>query len=483
MFDYRPITFVIGLLLCIVAAAMLLPALVDLAAGHADWTVFAASAGVTFFVGAALSITSRASDFQLRVKEAFVLTTLSWLVIAAFGALPFAFSAFDLSYTDAFFESMSGVTTTGSTVIVGLDGAPPGLLIWRAMLQWLGGIGIIVMAISIMPMLRIGGMQLFRMESSEKSEKALPRAAQVASSIAFLYVALTLTCAGAYAVAGMPAFDAIAHSMTTVATGGFSTSDLSIGYYGSAAVDYVGVVFMISGSLPFVLYLRAVRGDVMSLLRDEQVRLFFTILATIVVVMALYLWATREQLGLLLAFRLAAFNVTSVMTGTGYATSDFGQWGPFAVSAMLFVMFIGGCAGSTTCGIKIFRFQVLYATTRTQLRKLTHPNGVFITYYNRKPVPESVSASVMAFFFVYMVSFAVLSAALGLAGLDFITAVSGAATAISNVGPGLGNTIGPTTTFASLPDSAKWLMSFGMLLGRLELFTVLILFAPRFWKS
>lgn len=482
MLDVRPILFVLGLLLSVLAAAMLVPAAVDLAAGNEDWQVFGASAAVTLFVGVALAITSRGTPTDLNVRQAFVLTTMTWVVTAAFGALPFAFSELNLSYTDAFFESMSGVTTTGSTVIIGLDSAPPGLLLWRALLQWLGGIGIIVMALSVLPVLRVGGMQLFRMESSDTSEKVLPRAAQIASAIGLIYVALTLICAACYALLGMSWFDAIAHAMTTIATGGFSTSDQSIGLFDSAGIDFVAATFMLLGGMPFVLYLRAVRGNPGALLRDSQVRWFLAIAFTAVAVMTVYLMDQFSALPFLDALRLSAFNVISVMTGTGYATDDFSLWGTFAVVGLFLLMVVGGCAGSTTCGIKIFRFQVLYATTRAQLAKLLHPHGVFTPYYNDKPIPETVAESVMSFFFLFALCFCLLAAGLSLMGLDYLTSMSGAATSIANVGPGLGDVIGPAGTFAPLPDAAKWLLAFGMLLGRLELFTVLVLLAPSFWR-
>ncbi len=482
MLDIRPVLFVIGLLLSVLAVAMLLPAMVDLTSGNQDWQVFGASAAVTLFVGVALTITSRGATPNLNVRQAFLLTTLSWLVIAAFGALPFAFSALDLSYTDAFFESMSGVTTTGSTVIEDLDFAPPGLLLWRALLQWLGGIGIIVMALSVLPMLRVGGMQLFRMESSDTSEKVLPRAAQIATAIGLIYLALTLICAACYAILGMTWFDAVAHAMTTIATGGFSTSDDSIGVFNSAGIDVVATTFMLLGAMPFVLYLRAVRGNPLALLRDSQVRWFLSIAFTAVAVMTVYLMWQFRGLPFPDALRLSAFNVVSVMTGTGYATDDFSRWGTFAVVGLFLLMVVGGCAGSTSCGIKIFRFQVLYATTSAQLSKLLQPHGVFTPYYNDKPIPETVAESVMSFFFLFALCFCLLAAGLSLMGLDYLTSMSGAATSIANVGPGLGEVIGPTETFASLPDAAKWLLAFGMLLGRLELFTVLVLLAPGFWR-
>ncbi len=427
-------------------------------------------------------LTMRTGETRITTRQAFLLTTLSWLVIGIFGALPFAFADLNLSFTDAVFESMSGITTTGATVLTGLDSAPPGILLWRALLQWLGGIGIIVMAVAILPKLSVGGMQLFRTESSDQSEKAFPRVAQVATAIGMLYVGLTALCAALYWIAGMTGFEAMAHSMTTIATGGFSTRDGSVGAFNSAAIDWIAVVFMILGSLPFVLYLRAVRGNLMPLIRDSQVRWFLIIAAASVAL--LVVWQTlMNGVHFGEALRTVSFNAISIMTGTGYSSADFGLWGAFPVALFFFLMFVGGCAGSTTCGIKIFRFQVLYANTVSQISKLMQPHGVFIPHFNHRPIPEAASESVLSFFFLYIMSFGALAIGLGWMGLDFLTAVSGAASAIANVGPGLGPEIGPSGTYAALPDIAKWLLSFGMLLGRLELFTVLVLLTPAFWRS
>jgi trk system potassium uptake protein TrkH len=479
--DFRPIFFVLGVLLSTVAVAMLVPAFVDLAVKNEDWQVFAVASALTFFVGIMLVLTCRARSRTLSVRQAFVLTTLVWVALPAFAAIPFAFSNLDLTYTDAFFESMSGLTTTGSTVILGLDHAPPGILLWRSLLQWLGGVGIVMMAVSVLPMLQVGGMQLFRMEFAERMEKALPRAAQIAAWIGGIYLFLTVLCGVLYFVAGMAGFEAINHAMTTVATGGYSTRDSSIGFYQSAWIDIIATVFMIAGSLPFLLYFQAIRGKIMDLFRDSQVQWFLSILGFSILVMILYLWRVEEW-ELWRAVRLALFNITSVMTGTGYATDDFALWGALAMPMFFMLMFIGGCAGSTTCGIKVFRFQVLLQTARMQFRRLLQPHGVFIAYYNGKPIPETVAESVMSFFFLFVTLFVLLALALGLIGLDFITATSGAATAIANVGPGLGPIIGPVGNFSTLPDLAKWVLAFGMLIGRLEIFTVLILLSPRFWK-
>ncbi|MDP6343596.1 MAG: TrkH family potassium uptake protein [Alphaproteobacteria bacterium] len=470
------------MLLLVLGLTMLVPALLDARADNPDWQVFLAAAFLTGFVGGALTITSWGTEGDLPLRQAFLLTTTSWVVMPAFAALPLAFADLNLSYTDAFFEAMSGLTTTGSTVISGLEEAPPGILIWRALLQWLGGIGIIVTAVAILPMLGVGGMQLFRMESSDSAEKALPRTAQIAAVIGIIYLALSALCALVYWAAGMPAFDAAAHAMTTIATGGFSTSDRSVGGYDSALIECTATAFMIVGSLPFLLYFQVARGRPLALWRDSQVRWFFAILAAAVAVMTLWRVAGNDQ-PLLETLRYTTFNVTSILTGTGYATTDYTEWGGFAVAMFLFVMFIGGCAGSTSCGIKIFRFQVLYAAVRTQMGRLLQPHGVFIANFNRRPIPESVMDSVMSFFFLFALGFAVLAVLLSLLGLDFLTAVSGAGTAIANVGPGLGQVIGPSGTFAPLPDAAKWLLSAGMLLGRLELLTVMVLFTPTFWRG
>ncbi|MFQ5972143.1 MAG: TrkH family potassium uptake protein [Alphaproteobacteria bacterium] len=482
MLDLRPVLYIVGILLTTLSVAMVLPAIADAATNHADWQVFLASAGLTLFIGVSLMLTTRTGDMRIGIRQAFILTALSWVTVTTFAALPFTFAELDLSYTDAFFEAMSGITTTGSTVLAGLDHVPPGILLWRALLQWLGGIGIVVMAVAVLPMLRVGGMQLFRTESSDTSEKVLPRAAQIANAIGYIYLALTLIFAGAYWALGMTGFEAIAHAMTTIATGGFSTSDRSFAHFDSAAIEWVAVIFMIVGSLPFVLYLQAVRGRPMTLVNDSQVRWFLAVVVLLVVAVAL-LHAASNDVGHARAFRLAAFNAVSIMTGTGYATASFDTWGGFAVVIFFLIMFIGGCAGSTTGGIKIFRFQVLYANAAAHLNRLLRPHGVFIPYYNRRPISDDVAFSVLSFFFLYVLVYVLLTILLGVFGLDFLTAVSGAASAISNVGPGLGPTIGPAGNFADLPATAKWVLSAGMLLGRLELFTILVLLAPTFWKT
>lgn len=479
--ELRPVLYIIGLLLSTLALSMTLPMIIDLYFGNSDWKVFFICILATAFFGGALVLTNSADNLgSINVKQTFILTSSSWLILSLFASLPLWLSELGLDFTDAFFEAMSAITTTGSTVITGLDYAPPGLLMWRAILQWLGGIGIIIMALSVLPFLKVGGMQLFRIELSE-NEKALPRATKLASSIAVIYLILTLGCALAYYKSGLNIFDAVTHAMTTISTGGFSTFDSSFASFETPWMDITAITFMILGSLPFVLYLKIFRGKPMALFGDSQVQWFIAVIIISTIIMSIYLFLNADMhYGM--AIRRAAFNVVSLITGTGFTNGDYNLWGGFAVNLLFFLMVVGGCAGSTTCGIKIFRWQVIRSVTNVQMKKLLHPHGIFIPHYNGKPIPETVSASVMSFFFVYALCFVGLSTALSFTGLDFITAMSGAATSISNVGPGMGDIIGPSGNFGPLPDTAKWLLCGGMLLGRLELFTVLVLFTPNFWR-
>ena len=486
MIDFRPISFVVGVLLATLGIALIFPALLDLALGHKNWQAFAAASVVTLFVGVALGMSNKVVAPELSIRQAFLLTTLSWLALTAFSALPFLWSEVQMSYTDAFFEAMSGLTTTGATVMTGIDKNSYGLLLWRSLLQWLGGVGIIVMALAVMPMLQIGGMQLFRMESSDNSEKIVPRATQLASTIATVYLFLTVLCVIGYLLAGMSFFDAIAHSMTTIATGGLSTHDQSIGFFPGDGVKYVAIVFMILGSLPFGLYLFALNGRVDRLYKDSQVRWFLIILAGFVLLtwMAQYL-GDAGKLGQSGAdkFKDAAFHTVSIMTGTGYATGDYGTWSPFAEVLFFTMMFIGGCAGSASCGIKIFRFQVLFQSIKHRLFSVVQPNGIYIPRYNGRPIEERVSTAVLSFIFLFLLCFAVFTFLLSLFDLDLMTAITASASCLTNVGPGLGDIVGPAGNFQPLPDGVKWLLSAAMLLGRLELFAVLVLFVPTFWRQ
>ena len=461
---------------------MLIPIFVQLLYNETNST-FLSSASITVFIGILLILSNLEENKKLNLQQAFLLTTLSWLSIAVFGSLPFILSDLNLSFVDSLFESMSGITTTGSTIITNLDNAPKGILIWRASLQWLGGIGIIVMAITVLPLLNIGGMQLFRIESSDTTEKILPKTREVTLIISIIYLTLTFACGIAYWVFGMSIFDSIAHSMTTIATGGFSTYSSSIGYFQNPKIEIVSIIFIILGSMPFIAYLKFVKGDKKIFFKDTQIKGLIYILIISVLLIFMYLMLNNKEYGFLENLRISTFNVVSILSGTGYVTADFSLWGKFPLIFFLFLMFVGGCAGSTTCGIKVFRFQILGHFILNQIKKLVYPRGIFSMKYNNEKISNTFIYSIITFVFLYFFIFFILAALLSLNGLDFVTALSGSASAISNVGPGLGEIIGPNGNFSDLPNFSKLSLSLGMLLGRLELFAVLVLFFPSFWKD
>jgi|TARA_A200000113_G_scaffold225958_1_gene249016 trk system potassium uptake protein TrkH len=460
----------------------MIPAFVDWLYGNNDWPAFVGASLLTLFVGAILYLSNRDSTTEhLELRQAFLLTNSAWISIALFGSLPFLLSEIDMSFTDAIFESTSGITTTGATVINNLEATSHGILIWRALLQWLGGVGIIVMALAVLPMLSIGGMQLFKTESYETPDKVVPKAASFAAGISIVYITLTVVWALMLWFAGMPLFDSIAHAMTTLATGGYSTRSDSLAAFNSSSIEIIVIFGMIVGSLPFVHYLAITKKGLKNLFKDDQVKLFLTLIVFVVLIVSIYL--NLNDIPFLEALRLASFNVISIITGTGFGTSDFNNWGGFPTTILLILMFIGGCAGSTTCGLRMARIQVLVANAKAQISKLIRPHAVVVSYYNQKPIPENVAESVMGFFFLYIISFAVIACLLGGLGLDLITAISGAASAIGNVGPGLGDIIGPSGTYQSIPELGKLFLCAGMILGRLEIFAILVMFSPLFWKN
>jgi trk system potassium uptake protein TrkH len=480
--DLRPVGYVIGLLVAVLGAAMLVPLLVDVAEGRGHWPVFLQSAVITILGGTAIALACASGVREgLTIQQTFLLTTSVWVALPLFGAIPFVLGDTDARLVDAVFEAMSGLTTTGGTVFTGLDTMPKGLLIWRAILQWLGGIGIIVVAMVFLPELRVGGMQIFKSESFDTLGKILPRAGQIATQISGLYVAFTLVCALVYLALGMSVFDATAHAMTTISTGGFANYDASFGAF-KGPIEYAAGVFIILSALPFVRYVQLINGNPVALHRDPQVRGF---VMTLVVLIALLLLLLDEGVHLdnEVALRETFFNVASIISGTGYASVDYMQWGSFAVALFFFIGLIGGCAGSTACSIKVFRYQLLFASIRAQLGRIRSPHGIFTPRYDGRPVAEEVLASVMTFFMFFVVTLGVVAVALSMTGLDFVTSVSGAAAALANVGPGLGDVIGPAGNYASINDTAKWILTGAMLLGRLELMAVFVIFTVKFWRA
>ncbi|SEO09362.1 TrkH family potassium uptake protein [Pseudomonas sp. NFACC39-1] len=477
----RFIGFILGIFLITLAASMAIPLITLMVyERNDDLSAFLWSSLITFVCGVLLVARGRPAHIQLRPRDMYLLTTASWGVVCTFAALPMVFIQ-HISYTDAFFETMSGITTTGSTILTGLDKASPGLLIWRSMLQWLGGIGFIGMAVAILPLLRVGGMRLFQTESSDWSEKVTPRSHVAATYILWLYLGLSALAALALWLAGMTPFEAINHAMTMISTGGFSTSDSSLANWSQPAIHWISVIIMIAGALPFTLYVATLRGNKRALFRDHQVRGFLGFLVITWLVVGTWL-SLNSDYAWLDAVRIVAVNVTSVVTTTGVALGDYSLWGSFALLLFFYLTFVGGCSGSTSGGLKIFRFQVAGALLMGSLKQLIHPRAVIQKKYNKHPIDEEIVRSLLTFSFFFTITIGAIALGLALIGLDWTTALTGAATAVCNVGPGLGSIIGPAGNFSTLPDAAKWLLTIGMLLGRLEILTVLVLFTPVFWK-
>ena len=482
MRDFRPILNILGLLLCIESIALLIPMFFDLINSNQDWKQFFYISCLTFLIGLVLYVGFKKENIKINLRQAFLLTIVSWFIIALFGSLPFVYTSSSLSFTDAFFEAVSGITTTGSTVIPNLEHISEGVLIWRSLLQWFGGIGIIVLAVAILPTLQIGGMQLLHMEHDDPYEKTLPKINKFIIEIASLYLSLTILCFFFYYIFGMTAFDSLLHCMTTISTGGFSNHSLSFGYYNSYSLENISVIFMILGSLPFVIFIQFIHGQKLSIFKDDQIKLFLFLLLLIIFITSLWL-KNYLNIDLFQAIRLATFNITSILTGTGYTSSNYNNWGGFGFVIILMIMFIGGCAGSTTGGIKIFRFQILFRGVRLQIKKLTQPHAVFLMKFNKKTVTENTYTSIISFFFIYILLFIFSGVSLSLFGIDFLTALSASASAISNVGPGIGEIIGPTGNYSSINSISKWILAITMLVGRLEIFTILVLFSKNFWKK
>ena len=480
MYNYKTVFYTLGTLQIILGVFMLIPVIIQLIYNELD-SGFVSASIITIVFGVLFFLSNLDHDKNIDLPQAFILTALSWLSIAIFGSLPFIFSNLNLNFTDAFFESMSGITTTGSTIITDLDNAPKGILLWRAILQWLGGIGIILMAITLMPIMNIGGMQLFKISSNDNGEKILPKSKEVSLRLIVIYSLLTFTCAIFYKLFGMNYFDSLTHSMTTIATGGFSNYNDSIGYFNNALIEINAIVFIILGSIPFIAYIKYLNGDKKVFYNDAQISFFIkTIIISVIIIFTFLLFKNINSETFLL--RQVIFNVVSILTGTGYVTTNYSNWGGFPLIFFLILMFIGGCAGSTACGLKIFRIHILYKFFVIQLKKFIYPRGVFVLKYGDNILNEKFISSIISFVFLYIIIFFIITTLLSISGLDFITAVSGAATSISNVGPGLGGMIGPNGNFSLLPDFSKWILTIGMILGRLELFAIIVLFIPSFWR-
>ncbi len=481
--QFERIGYVAGVLMMVTAFFMVAPMTVDIVSGNKDWQSFAHALGIIGILAGLLILVTRDhwKKDTLTLREAFITTSFSWLVVPLAGCLPFYFMADRLPFVDAWFEAVSGMTTTGATVLTNLDHEPPGILLWRSLLQWIGGVGIILMAMLILPFLRVGGMQIFRTESSDRSEKVLTREAELIPRIAITFVVLTLVCMMAYFSAGMTMFDALNHALTTISTGGFSTHDSSLGHYEQPAVHWVATIFMFAGSLPIILYIKSWQHRGLDIFRDVQVRGFIKISLFAVLVVTAYLVATGTY-GLTDAIRISAVNVMSIVSTTGYALGDFTAWGHGASGIFLVLMFLGGCTGSTAGAIKTYRLQAMALITQRYIDQLFSPNRVINLRYGNRQLDQEIILSILAFLTAFAGSVILVTVTLTLFDLDPLTAFSAAVTSLTNVGPGLGNTIGPAGNFASLPEGAKLVLIFAMILGRLEFFALLVLFSPRFWR-
>jgi len=476
-----PTILTLGLILLAISAAEALMALMSLALGDGLAVDFGITAALTGAFASACILTTKGRAFDLRFRDAALLTVAVWVIVPAFAAIPFFNDPIHMSPIDAYFEAVSGLTTTGATVMSDLDARPPSILLWRSTMQWIGGVGIIGLAIVVLPFLRIGGMALFQLESSEKHETNLPRLRSVALTVVAIYLAMTVLCFFAYWALGMSPFDALNHAFTTVCTGGYSTHDASFAQFDSLAIEWTAIVFMVGGSLPFLFYVRIFgRGSTRNRV-EPQVISFLVLLVVLVAVLATWL-VIVEPMQVFTAITKAAFTVVAITTSTGYASADYVAWGTFAAMLVFLMSFLGGCTGSTTGGIKMFRLHVLFAVVVQHIQRVFHPHIVSPLRYGERVVSDEQATSVGTFIFLFLLSFALLAIALSAVGLDPGTALSASIAAVGNIGPGAVPEIGPIETYALLPDAAKVLLSAAMILGRLEIMSVLILFLPSFYR-
>ena len=479
--NFRSVLYIIGLLISTLGCMMTIPTLFDLFSNHNNWSIFASTGIIIFLMGITIILAFKNKNTKIGNRETFLLSVLSWIFLAGIAALPFYLSDINLSYTDAFFEATSGITTTGSTILINIENVSNGILIWRSILQWLGGIGIIVMAVAALPLLHMSGLQLFFSEQIEPNDKLKERVNNLAKTIIIIYTIFTLICAILLNITGMSLFDSICHSMTTIATGGYSTKNNSIGYFDNIWIEIIIIMGMIAASLPFIIYAKSI-SNIKAVFMDKQVKGFLYTLIISIFIIAIWL-NLKLNVNFIESIRISAFNVISIITGTGYSTEDFSEWGSFAISMLFIFMLIGGCTGSTTGGIKIFRIQILWQVILQQIQKVIRPHQILKITYSKAIIDDKTTLSILAIIFLFILSIIIIAGLLYWMGLDLLTAFSAAATSIAVVGPGLSNEIGPLGNFSNLPNQAKWLLSAAMIIGRLEFLAVLILIMPSFWRK
>jgi trk system potassium uptake protein TrkH len=487
MTDFRPVAHIIGLVVAAMGALMLLPAALDWAAGHDNWAAFVKAGFISAVAGGGVALaTANAPRRSLDIRQIFLITTLTWVAACFFGALPFVMGVPRATWLDALFEATSGLTTTGATVFVGLQDLPPGVNLWRVMLHWLGGLGIVIIAMLFLPVMKVGGMQFFRSEGFDTLGKVLPRALDISSALVQVYVALTIGCAVAFVAFGMSGYDAVIHALSTVSTGGFSSYDSSFATF-SGTLEWVAILFMLAGCLPFVRLVQIWQGEWTPMWRDRQVRAFLRwnlyAVGTITAYALLRGDGGATGADALSVLRETAFNTVSIFTGTGLTSADLTAWGPFAFAVLFLVGLIGGCTSSTGCSVKVFRWLILWEAVKLQIRRILQPDAVNTLRYEARTVDQDVLDAVIFFFAAFVLTFGLLAVALALSGLSFGTAVTAAWTAIANVGPAYGPEVHPTGALLAFPAASKAVMIVGMLLGRLELLAVYVLFLRRFWRD
>lgn len=479
----RPVANTIGKLVIALGVMMAAPAFADGWRGDGHWQVFAGLGFAVALLGLLSAIaTGGNADRAMTIRQGFLLTAGAWLVVPALGALPFMLGEPGLGLTDAVFEAMSGVTTTGTTAIEGLDALPAGVNLWRAMLQWMGGLGIVVVAVAFLPAMRVGGMQFFRSEGFDTGGKDLPRAGDIAIEMTRIYVGLTLACMLVYSLLGMAPFDALLFALATCSTGGYAGFDASFGPYLGPA-QYAAALFMFLATIPFVRMAQALRGELRPMLHDPQLFGYLRWTLYAIGLILAYRIFYRGETGLAGLLRETVFNTVSIFSGTGFSSTDVTQWGHLPFAVLIVVGLIGGCTGSTGCSVKVFRYQVLFEAVRAQIRRMHSPHRVSSPQMAGRVLTRDVIDSVMGFFTMFMLTFGLLIVALALTGLHPLTALTAAWTSIANIGPVWGPEIGATGAVSELPAAAKWLMVLGMYLGRLELIAVFVLLMPRFWRE
>ncbi|NOX40641.1 MAG: TrkH family potassium uptake protein [Alphaproteobacteria bacterium] len=480
--DFTPVTHILGRLITVVGLFMFPSAIVDAYDGGQSGLVFLIVGSLTMVIGAFISLaTSGERSKGLTVRQSFLLTTGAWTILPIFGAAPFIFGAPQLDFVNAYFEAVSGMTTTGATIMTGIEYLPRGVLLWRGILQWLGGLGIVIVAMIFLPAMRVGGMQFFLTEGFDTLGKILPRALDIAKSLLYVYILLTVVAALAYIAFGMSTFEGIVHAFTTISTGGFSTSDASFARY-SGPLEYVSSFLMILASLPFIRFVQLTRGSVVPLYRDIQVRAYLRWIFFSFSAIAIYHWFTSTD-PLETVIRESLFNLVTLFSGTGFVSVDITTWGAFPLAVAMIVGVVGGCTGSTACSAKVFRWLVVLESIKAQIRRIHYPNVVSNPRLDGKPLNRGVIDSVGSFFTLFFLTLGITAVLLSLTGLSNETALTAAWTSVANIGPAYGPDVGPSGAMDGFPAAAKWIMIFGMLAGRLEILSVFVLFTASFWRE